>query len=199
MKTTIETISVKNESRGRKTQSKTNRVRRSVVKAMKENNNQPMTANVIARQSRQGKVVVGQALRWLEKNGVIARVGSEKVTGGRGRPSTVYKVVEEGSKINPAQQAYVREFREYQRTIAEKTFEERKEIVANALDTLMKNQTDDEQEVRESMYQNKLGFTKADAKRGMEDATKEHLTLEDVNYWLNARRLYKYRKQINLV
>ena len=69
-------------------------------------------------------------------------------------------------------------------------------MVEGALQKLTELQTEDEVEVKESLHENKQGYIKADAKRGVNDSQKGELTLGDVNYWIT--RIYKYRNQLQL-
>lgn len=191
-------INVANTGRGRKTGSKTVAVRRAVIRAIKDSQ-EPMTTNDVRKKTKQSKERVIAALRWLEQKGYVAKAGTQKVKEGKGRPSAVWTVVEDYVEIDKTAQARIQEHRQFVRQVSAMTPEERNEMVTQAVQQLAERQTEDEVEEKESKYQNAQGFTKADAKRGVEDGTKDSLTMKDVNYWLNGTRLFKYRKQLNLV
>lgn len=190
-------LTIKNEGRGRKTGSKTVAVRNAVVRTIKDSQ-EPMTTNAVAKKIKKNKVSVIQTLRWLEQKGYVQKAGTEKVKQGKGRPSVVWAVVEDYVAIDRAQQAYVQEKRAFVRQVSAMTPEDRRTMVVISLSMLAERQTEDEVEEKESLYTNKQGFTKADAKRGVEDSQKESLTMKEVNYWLNGSRLFKYRKQLDL-
>jgi len=192
----IESINVINTGRGRKVGKDTLRVRRAVVRVISKTDGQ-LTTNDVAKECKQSKVRVIAALRWLEQKGFVKKVGSEKVKKDRaGRPSAVWAIDPEYKNIDKTKQAYVQAKREYIREVSAKSPEDRYAMVAIALDMLSERQTEDEVEDREAKYTNAQGFIKADAKRGVEDAMKEKLTLGDVNYWII--RIYKYRKQLGM-
>jgi len=192
----IETINVINTGRGRKVGKDTLRVRRAVVRVISKTDGQ-LTTNDVAKECKQSKVRVIAALRWLEQKGFVKKVGSEKVKKDRaGRPSAVWAIDPEYKNIDKTKQAYVQAKREYIREVSAKSPEDRYAMVAIALNMLSDRQTEDEVEDREAKYTNSQGFIKADAKRGVEDAMKEKLTLGDVNYWIT--RIYKYRKQLGM-
>lgn len=192
----IESINVINTGRGRKVGKDTLRVRRAVVRVISKTDGQ-LTTNGVAKECKQSKVRVIAALRWLEQKGFVKKVGSEKVKKDRaGRPSAVWAIDPEYKNIDKTKQAYVQAKREYIREVSAKSPEDRYAMVAIALNMLSDRQTEDEVEALESMHTNAQGFIKADAKRGVEDAMKDKLTLGDVNYWII--RIYKYRKQLGM-
>lgn len=192
----IETINVINTGRGRKVGKDTLRVRRAVVRVISKTDGQ-LTTNDVAKECKQSKVRVIAALRWLEQKGFVKKVGSEKVKKDRaGRPSAVWAIDPEYNNIDKTKQAYVQAKRKYIREVSAKSPEDRYTMVAIALNMLSERQTEDEVEDREAKYTNAQGFIKADAKRGVEDAMKDKLTLGDVNYWII--RIYKYRKQLGM-
>ncbi len=192
----IETINVINTGRGRKVGKDTLRVRRAVVRVISKTDGQ-LTTNDVAKECKQSKVRVIAALRWLEQKGFVKKVGSEKVKKDRaGRPSAVWAIDPEYKNIDKTKQAYVQAKREYIRVVSAKSPEDRYAMVAIALNMLAERQTEDEVEDREAKYTNAQGFIKADAKRGVEDAMKDKLTLGEVNYWII--RIYKYRKQLGM-
>jgi len=192
----IESINVNNTGRGRKVGKDTLRVRRAVVRLVSKADGQ-LTTNDVAKQCKQSKVRVIAALRWLEQKDFVMKVGSEKVKKDRaGRPSAVWAINSEFKNIDKTKQAYVQAKRKYIREVSAKSPEDRYTMVAIALNMLSDRQTEDEVEALESMHTNAQGFIKADAKRGVEDAMKEKLTLGDVNYWIT--RIYKYRKQLGM-
>ena len=192
----IESINVINTGRGRKVGKDTLRVRRAVVRVISKTDGQ-LTTNDVAKECKQSKVRVIAALRWLEQKGFVEKVGSEKVKKDRaGRPSAVWAIDPEYKNIDKTKQAYVQAKREYISVVSAKSPEDRYAMVAIALNMLAERQTEDEVEDREAKYTNAQGFIKADAKRGVEDAMKDKLTLGDVNYWII--RIYKYRKQLGM-
>ena len=189
-------IDVVNSGRGRKTGKLTAKVRRSVVRIV-SNADGKLTTNDVAKQTKQSKVRVIAALRWLEEKGFVQKVGQQKVKSERaGRPSAVWSINPEYTAIDKTQQRYVQEKRAYLRDVCSMKPEDRSMMVKIALDMLAERQTEDEVEDLECKYDNKLGFTKANAKRGVSDANKDELTLGDVNYWIT--RIYKYRKQLGM-
>lgn len=192
----IESINVINTGRGRKVGKDTLRVRRAVVRVISKTDGQ-LTTNDVAKECKQSKVRVIAALRWLEQKGFVKKVGSEKVKKDRaGRPSAVWAIDPEYNNIDKTKQAYVQAKRKYIREVSAKSPEDRYTMVAIALNMLSERQTEDEVEDREAKYTNAQGFIKADAKRGVEDAMKDKLTLGEVNYWII--RIYKYRKQLGM-
>lgn len=190
-------ITVSNSGRGRKTGAKTVAVRRAVIRTIKDVK-EPMTTNDIAKKIKKSKHSVVMALRWLEQKGYVQKVGQKKVKEGRGRPSAVWAVIEDYVEIDKAEQARVQEYRQFIRKVAVMTFEERKAMVEMMVKSLAELQTEDEVEELESKYKNAQGFTKANAKRGVEDAAKESFGIKEVNYWLKGNRIFKYRKQLGM-
>lgn len=156
----------------------------------------------LRKASKQSKVTVRNHVTALERQGLIEVVGTTANSGKRGRPQTVYQKVDKPSQVNET----VRQHRQRVRELAAMSPSERREFVSKALVTLYAKQIKDERELRESLVENREGFTKYDAPRGTAHAerilNKEPLTVAEVNYWLapvsktGRTRIGKYQRQL---
>ena len=194
---TIANIEVSHVGRGRPVSEKTKTLRKRIINFLKKCED-VVTTNEVASGIKQSKQKVVAQMRWLEERGAVAKVGSAKVKSGRGRPSAMWKVMDEVAPTDTTKRTYVKGFKAFVRKVCAMTPEERNVLVHLSLIDLMERQLDDEKVSMESIYLNKQGFTSYDAPRGTMDAMKEKLTTADVNYWLNGRRLYKYVKQLSI-
>jgi len=174
--------------------------KRAVEKFLEQHNGQ-FTAADVRRVAKQSKVTVRNRLNALERDGLIKKV-DQVSSGKRGRPMAVYVKSDE----QPREKQTVRRNREFVRSMASKTFEERCAFIADALVHLYNEQVEDEKQTRDSRHQNGRGFTKYDALRGTTDAERiledEVVTVEQVNYWLQPTqkdgraRIMKYDRQL---
>jgi len=174
--------------------------KRAVEKFLEQHEGQ-FTAADVRRVAKQSKVTVRNRLNALERDGLIKKV-DQMSTGKRGRPLAVY-VKTDGE---PMEKESVRRNRQFVRTMASKSFEERCAFVAESLIALYNEQVEDEKAMRDSRHSNGRGFTKYDALRGTSDAEaileNEIVTVEQVNYWLRPvektgrSRIMKYDRQL---
>lgn len=152
--------------------------------------------------SKQSKVTVRNHATALERQGLIEVVGTTANSGKRGRPQTIYQKVEKPTQVNET----VRRHRQRVRELASMTPSERRDFVSKALVSLYAKQIGDERALRESLVENREGFTKYDAPRGTVHAERvlneEALTVAEVNYWLTPvsktgrTRIGKYQRQL---
>ena len=188
------------KSVGRPLTKRARSTKRAVEKFLEQHNGQ-FTAADVRRVAKQSKVTVRNRLNALERDGLIKKV-DQVSSGKRGRPMAVYVKSDE----QPREKQTVRRNREFVRSMASKTFEERCAFIADALVHLYNEQVEDEKQTRDSRYQNGRGFTKYDALRGTTDAERiledEVVTVEQVNYWLQPTqkdgraRIMKYDRQL---
>ncbi len=199
---TTATITIKNiettTGKGRPVSAKTKKIRTSIINFLRRTE-EVVTTNDVAKATKQAKQKVIAQLRWLESRGVIAKAGTVKVKAEvAGRPSAMWKIVEEGAPEDMTARVYKQKQKEFMGIMVELTPVERAAFVHASLKELLALQMEDEVEELESIYRNKKGFTAYDAKQGTIDAMKEQLDQADVAYWLANRRLFKYNKQLGL-
>lgn len=203
MTTQLNLEAVNTTKQGRPLSEKGKKVANAVVNYINKTEETQFSAKDIAKKTKTNKASVRNRLHAIENKGLIVKTGTKDAEG-RGRPETLYSVVEQVNPINEATKAN----REFLREICAMGRQDRMHRVGGALMGLYENQLEDERKTKVSHYINYSGFTKYDAKRGTEDALyyAEHgmLTTAQVNYWLATTnntyrtRIGKYHRQVEV-